>query len=168
MVLMVWDGAYDLQIVTHASYTVQGMDALARRKNGRGPNRDIWQLIYAALDAKEGGGVLTITNVKSHINGVQAYCRDTPFRHILVNEIADFAADRYCDHAGNAKADQTKFYQSKHLLELVCKRIAVVESTLREYATDFPQVAADIIGACDAAGEARRQQIEDREKDGRI
>ena len=53
MVLMVWGGAYDLQIVTDASYTVQGMDALARRKNGRGPNRDIWQLRYAELDAKE-------------------------------------------------------------------------------------------------------------------
>ena len=41
MVLMVWDGSFDLTIITHASYTVQGMDGLARRKNSRGPNRDI-------------------------------------------------------------------------------------------------------------------------------
>ena len=95
---------------------------------------------------------MTITKAKLHIDGVQAYCRDTPYRHILVNEIADFAAERNCDHAGNIKADQSKYYQNKHLLELVCKRIAVVESTLRDYATDIPQVVADIIGACDAAG----------------
>ena len=37
MVLLEWDGSYDLQIITDASYTVQGMDALSRRKNGRGP-----------------------------------------------------------------------------------------------------------------------------------
>ena len=92
MVLMVWDGTYNLTVITDASYTVQGMDDLARRKNSRGPNRDTWQLIYAELDSKAGGGTLTITKVKSHINGVQAYCRDTPFRHIIVNEIDEFAA----------------------------------------------------------------------------
>ena len=56
VVLMVWDGSYDLAIINNASYTVQGMDALARRRNGRGPNRDIWQLIYAELDSKQGEG----------------------------------------------------------------------------------------------------------------
>ena len=101
MVLLVWGGTYDLTVITDASYTVQGIDDLARRKNGRGPNRDIWQLIYAELDSKAGGGVLTITKVKSHINSAQAYCHDTPFRHVIVNEIADFAADRYSDHAGD-------------------------------------------------------------------
>lgn len=38
---------------------------------------------------------------------------------------------------------------------------------LREYATDIPQVAADVISACDAAGETRRQQTKDK-KDSRI
>ena len=56
MVLMEWDGSHDLIIITDASYTVQGLGALARRKNGRGPNRDIRQLIYAELDSKQGGG----------------------------------------------------------------------------------------------------------------
>ena len=162
MVLMVWDGSYDLTIITDASYTVQGMDALARRKNGRGPNRDIWQLIYAELDSKLGGGVLTITKVKPHIDGVQAYCRGTPYGHILVNKIADFAAERYCDHAGGGKSDKDKYYQSTVLLELVCKRIAVIEFTLRGYSIGIPQVAADIINSCDAVGERRRQQIKDR------
>ena len=64
MVLMIWDGSYDLTIITDASYTVQGMGAPARTKNGRGPNRDIWQLIYAELDSKQGGGILTITRAK--------------------------------------------------------------------------------------------------------
>lgn len=41
MLLMVWDGSYDLTIITDASYTVKGMHNLARRKNRRGPNRDI-------------------------------------------------------------------------------------------------------------------------------
>ena len=69
MVLLVWDGAYDLTIIADASYTVKGMDDLARRKNSRGPNRDIWRLIYAELDSKPGGGILSVVRVKSHIDG---------------------------------------------------------------------------------------------------
>ena len=162
MVLLEWDGSHDLQIITDASYTVQGMDALSRRKNGRGPNRDIWRLIYAALDAKQGSGVLIITKVKSHIDGVQAYCRGTPYGHILVNELADFAAERYADHAGNGKADKNVYYKNVALLDAVCKRIAIIEATLREYSTDAPQVAADIISGCDAAGERRRQLLKEK------
>ena len=60
--------------------------------------------------------------------------------------------------------DKEKFYQRKALLELACKRIAVIESTLRDYATDIPQVAADIIGNCDAVGEKRRQLIKDAKR----
>ena len=56
MVLIVWDGTYDLTIITDASYTVRGMEDLARRKNSRGSNRDIWTLIYSQLDEKVGGG----------------------------------------------------------------------------------------------------------------
>ena len=84
------------------------------------------------------------------------------YGHILVNELADFAAERYCDHAGGGKSDKDKYYQSTALLELVCKRIAVIEATLREYTTDILQVAADVINSCDAVGERRRQQIKDR------
>ena len=141
MVILEWDGSHDLQIITDASYTIQGMDALARRKNGRGPNRDIWRLIYAALDAKQGSVELTVTKVKSHIDGVQTYCRGTPYGHILVNELADFAAERNSDHAGNGKADKNIYHQSVALLEAVCKCIAAIEATLREYSTDVPQVA---------------------------
>ena len=41
MVLMVWDGTYNLTIVTDASYTVRGIGNLAGRKDTRGPNWDI-------------------------------------------------------------------------------------------------------------------------------
>ena len=78
MVLMIWDGSYDLETITDASYTVCGMQLLARRKNSRGPNRDIWILVYAEMDKKEGAGLLAITKIKSHIDGIQAYCRETP------------------------------------------------------------------------------------------
>ena len=162
MVLLEWDGAHDLQVITDASYTVQGMDALSRRKNGRGPNRDIWTLISATLDAKQGSGVLTITKVKSHIDGVQAYCRGTPFGHILVNELADFAADHFTDHAGLGKADQNLYRKNVVLLEAVCRRIAVIEANLREYTTDIAQVAVDIREGCDLAGEERRRLIKER------
>ena len=37
MVLMVWDGTYDLTMITDASYTVQGMDDLASRKTAAVP-----------------------------------------------------------------------------------------------------------------------------------
>ena len=50
MVLVVWDWAYDPTVITDASYTVRGMEDLARRKNTRGPNRDIWALVYAEMD----------------------------------------------------------------------------------------------------------------------
>ena len=74
MVLMVWDGTHDLTIITDASYTVRGMEDLARRKNSRGPNRDLWTLIYPQRDKKVGVGVLSVVKVKSHIDGKQAYC----------------------------------------------------------------------------------------------
>ena len=108
-------------------------------------------MVYAALDAKQGVGILTVTKVKSHIGGVQTYCRGTPDGHILVNELADFAAERFADHAGEGKADKDAYYKSVALLEAVCKRIAAIEATLREYSTDAPQVASDIISGCDAA-----------------
>lgn len=159
MVLLVWDGAYDLAIITDASYTVKGMEGLARLKNSRGPNRDIWTLIYAQLDSKGGGGILSVVKVKSYIEGVQAYCRNTPLRHIMVNELADFAAERFSDHTGNGKADKAKYYASQALLGIVCKRIAAVEASNCEYATDAPQVAADIVATIEVLGEQRRWQI---------
>ena len=38
-------------------------------------------------------------------------------------------------------------------------RIAAIEASLREYSTDMPLVAADIITTCEAAGERRRNQV---------
>ena len=63
---------------------------------------------------------------------MQAYCRGTPYGHILVNELADFAADHYADHAGCGKADQNLYYKNVALLEAVCKHIAIFEATIRE------------------------------------
>ena len=47
-----------------------------------------------------------MVKVKSHIDGLQAYCRSTPTSNVLVNELADFAADRFSDHFGDGKADK--------------------------------------------------------------
>ena len=77
----------------------------------------------------------------------------------MVNELADFAADRFSNHFADAKADKAKYYASQALLGSVCKRIAAIEASLREYATDVPFVAADIITTCEAIGEQRRTQI---------
>ena len=46
------------------------MEDLARKKNTRGPNRDIWALIYAEMDKKAGVGMLSV-------NGKQAFRRYT-------------------------------------------------------------------------------------------
>ena len=73
---------------------------LNRRKNRSGPNRDIWRLLYDELDRKTGAGIPTITKVKSHIDGIQSYCRSTPAWQILLNDLADYAADRFRDHFG--------------------------------------------------------------------
>ena len=59
---------------------------------------------------KVGSGILTIVMVKSHIDGKQAYCRHTPVWQVLINELADFAADVHSDRFGNGKADKAKFY----------------------------------------------------------
>ena len=45
-VLLEWDGAYDLEIITDASYTVSGMDFIRRASNLKGANKDLWRLIY--------------------------------------------------------------------------------------------------------------------------
>ena len=135
------------------------MDALSRRKNGRGPNRDIWRLIYAALDAKQGGGVLTITKAKSHIEGVRAYCRLTPTWQILLNDLVDYAADRFSDHFGLCSNDKMKISAAESLLQRVCKRVAALEASLRAHATDLPLVVADVINSCEAEGERRRVEV---------
>ena len=41
LVLQVWDGTYDLAIVTDASYTYSGMDLHNRQKHLKGTNKDI-------------------------------------------------------------------------------------------------------------------------------
>ena len=116
MVLMVSDGSYDLALVTDASYTVKGMQNLSRRKNSRGANCDIWTLIYSEMDKKQGSGILTIIMVKYHIDGKQAYYRDTPIWQVMVNELADFAADVYSDHFGKCGADKAKLYAGEPIL----------------------------------------------------
>ena len=67
LVLQVWDGTYDLEIVTYASYTYSVMDLHNRQKHLRGANKDIWQLVYTEIDftMKDAGGQLEITKIKS-------------------------------------------------------------------------------------------------------
>ena len=78
LVLLEWDGAYDLEIVTDATYTANGMDFHRRAKNLKGVNKDLWKLIYDEIDytagegdltCKSGTGVLTITKIKTHMYG---------------------------------------------------------------------------------------------------
>ena len=73
-----------------------------------------------------------MVNVEAHIDGKQADCRNTPTSHVMVNESADFAADRFSDHYGDGEADKAKYYACQALLGSVCKRIAAIEASLRE------------------------------------
>ena len=45
------------------------------------------------------------------------------------------------------------------MLRGVCKRIAALEASLREYATDVPLVAADIVMTCETLGERSRAEL---------
>ena len=73
----------------------------------------------------------------------------------MINELAHFAADIFSAHLGDAKADKAKLYASQALLRSVCKRVAALESSLREYATGVPLVAAAIITSCETIGGAK-------------
>ena len=159
MGLQVWGGSYDLEIITDASDIVCGVELLARRKNSRCPNRDIWSLIYPEVDKKEGAGLLAITKIKSHIDGVQAYCREAPLWQIPVNELADFAAEINSDRIGPCNGDKMKVRSAEACLLRVCKRIAALGSSLREHVTDIPLVVADIATSCEAQGERRRDEL---------
>ena len=78
--LQVWDGTYDLEIVTGATYTCSGMDLLNRRKHLHGANHDIWQLTYDELDntTRDAAGHLDITKLKTHSEAEHLLCRETP------------------------------------------------------------------------------------------
>ena len=56
LVLHEWYGAYDLEIITDASYTVSGMDFTRRASNLKGANKDLWKLIYDEIDYSAGDG----------------------------------------------------------------------------------------------------------------
>ena len=87
MVLLEWDGTYDLEIITDATYTVNGMDFERRASNLKGADKELWKLIYdefyytagsGDLICKSDTGCLTITKIKSHSEGKHLYCRQTP------------------------------------------------------------------------------------------
>ena len=80
LVLQVWDGTYDLEIVTDASYTYSGMDLRNRHKHLKGPNSDIWQLVYKEIDysTEHGAGHLDIVKIKSHSDAEHLVRRETP------------------------------------------------------------------------------------------
>lgn len=129
------------------------------RNHRRGRNRDIWRLLYEELDKKTGTRILTITKVKSHIVGVQANCRLTPVWQTLLNDLTDFAADRFSDHYGLCSNNKLKVKAAEGLLQRVCKRVADLEASLREHSTDLPLVAADVISSCEADAERRREEM---------
>ena len=81
--LQVWDGAYSLEIVTDASYTVYGMMEGNRCNHLRGTNGDLWRLTYQELDTKDRNPFLI--KVKSHIDGKQIYQHQTPYWQIGLN-----------------------------------------------------------------------------------
>ena len=157
LMVQAWGGTYSLDIVTHVSYTVYGMMGGNRRKHLRRKNGDLWRLIHQELDTKDRNPLLI--KVKSHINGKQVYHRQTPYWQIGLNELADASANYFSDHQGECVTEINAAKASEALLGQVCRRIAVMESSLRGFAIDPPLVAADITNACEIEGERRRQQI---------
>ena len=72
-----WDGSFCFEVVTDATYTVDGMEDGNQDKRLKGKNADLWKLISDELQTKECP--LTISKVKSHIDGVEENRRQTPF-----------------------------------------------------------------------------------------
>ena len=120
LVMQVWDGAHDLEIVTDASYTCSGMDLYNRHTHLRGTNRDIWQLIYKELDSTtcNATGHLDITKLKSHSEAEHLLCRETPLWQMgsttwrtqpLTNSATTMAASISCKTSGPLKPDTRPF-----------------------------------------------------------
>lgn len=161
LILQAWGGAYDSWIVTDATYTVSGMLIDNRHKHRRGKNRNIWRLLYDEVDSKLGAGIRTVAKVQSHIKGGQVYHRGAPRWQIGLKDLAYFAADIHRDHHGGCVYATRNMKATEHLLLRVCKRIAVIEASLRDHSTDPPLVVADIIRSCEAEGERRRHEVFD-------
>ena len=148
LVLQVWDGTYDLEIATDASYTYSGMDLHNRQKHLRGTNKDIWQLIYTEIDftMKDADGQLEITKIKSHSDAEHLVCRETPLWHMGVNNLADKAAEQFSDHFGDRyQLANLRDTEAKH--KRVCLRLAALEAAIRRGTEEKTRVAADIITA---------------------
>ena len=167
LVLQVWDGTYDLEILTDATYTVSGMDPYNRKKHLNGTNKDIWGIIYRELDDTLDQadstlyiGHLTITKIKSHSTGKHNLCRSTPLWQTGLNQLADKAADEFSDAYGNKyQLTNLKAAEAKH--RRVCLRLAALEAGIREGTPERPRVAADIIAQAVDQGEFRRQRATD-------
>ena len=159
LVLQVWDGTYDLEIITDASYTYSGMDLVNRQKHLRGVNKDIWQLIYKELDwtMKAAIGQLDITKLKSHSDAEHLLCRETPLWQMGVNNLADMAAELFSDHVGD-KYQMANFRATEAKHKKVCLRLAALEAAIRRGTEEKTRVAADIITTERERGERQRMQ----------
>ena len=103
-----------------------------------------------------------IIKVKSHITAEQMRARGTPECQILLNELADRAADMSSDHQGMHAVALKAFAANQALLKLVCNRVFYVEMILPDNAQHPPTVAADIVRMVATKGDRRRQLATDK------
>ena len=62
-------------------------------------------------------------------------------------------------HYGPCGTEKKRTSDATALLWQVGKRIAALESSLRDHSTDLPLVTTDVINSCEAEGERRRAEI---------
>lgn len=130
----IWDGAYRLEIVTDVSYNVYGMMEGNRLRRLKGKNLNLWRLIYQELDTKDRN--LFLIKVKSHIHWTQLYHNQSTSWQIGLNELVDAATDCFSDHRAERATAIQNAMAHEALLGQVCRRIAVIQPSLREFSTD--------------------------------
>ena len=78
------------------------------------------------------------------------FTKRTPYRHLILNEIADVAAGKACDHQGKWEEALKAGSANEKLLIAVCRRLAFIESAIRAEKEKPQLVAADLILRADA------------------
>ena len=158
LVLQVWDGSYDLTIVTDATYTISGTDMRKRHQHLKGVNGDIWRLILDEIDGKAAAhGLLDLVKLKSHSEAKHLLCRGTPLWQPGVNDLADAAADLFSDWEGSVYQQSSfKHTEAKH--KAVCLRIAALEAGIRKGTPDRPRTEEAITAAARTRGENQRMR----------
>ena len=80
------------------------------------------------------------------------------YRHLILSEAADIAAEMACDHQGKWEEASKAGSTNEKLLSAVCRRLAFIESAVRAEKEKPPIVTADLVLMAEADSLRRRNE----------